>query len=123
MDSQSINHTDDLDGKEINLILVRSTKCAQVPVKDDGATIEADTNLTRSDALVSDIEGDTLFEVAARLRDGDRSQDGDVNLSHDLDAKVYEVIVYYNLLDNYRQNNVQIVRRRRLTSRGPIEIR
>ena len=123
MDSQSINHTDDLDGKEINLILVRSTKCAQVPVKDDGATIEADTNLTRSDALVSDIEGDTLFEVAARLRDGDRSQDGDVNLSHDLDAKVYEVIVYYNLLDNYRQNSAQIVRRRRLTSRGPIEIR
>ena len=123
MDSQSINHTDDLDGKEINLILVRCTKCAQVPVKDDSAAIEADTNLTRSDALVSDIEGDTLFEVAARLRDGDRSQDGNVNLGHDLDAKVYEVIVYYNLLDNYRQNNAQIVRRRRLTSRGPIEIR
>ena len=105
MDSQSIDHTGDLDGKEINLILVRCTKCAQVPVKDNRATIEADTNLTRSDALVSNIEGDTLFEVAARLRDGDRSQDGNVNLSHDLDAKVYEVIVYHDLLDNYRQNN------------------
>ena len=112
-----------LDGEEVDLILVRSTECTQVPVKDDSATIEADTNLTRSDALVSDIEGDTLFEVAARLRNGDRSQDGNVNLSHDLDAKVYEVIVYYNLLDNYRQSNAQIVRRRRLTSRGPIEIR
>ena len=113
----------DLDGEEVDFILVRSPERAQVPVKDDRAAIEADTDLTRRDTLVSNVERDTLLEVAARLRDGDRSQDGNVNLGHDLDAKVYEVIVYDNLFDNYRQNNVQIVRRQRLTSRGPIEIR
>ena len=112
-----------LDGEEVDLVLVRSTECAQVPVKDNSATIKANTNLTRRDALVSDFEGDTLLEVAARLRDGNRAENGDFDLSHDLDAKVYEVIVYYNLLDNCCQNNAQIVRRQRLTSRGPIEIR
>ena len=71
MDSQSINHTDDLDGKEINLILVRCTKCAQVPVKDDSAAIETDTDLTRRDTLVANVKGDALLEVAASLRDGD----------------------------------------------------
>ena len=60
-----------LDGEEVDLILVRSTECADVPVKDDGAAIEANTNLTRRDALVSNFEGDTLLEVAASLRDGD----------------------------------------------------
>ena len=60
-----------LDGEEVDLILVRSAECTQVPVKDDSAAIEADTDLTRRDTLVSDIEGDTLLEVAASLRDGD----------------------------------------------------
>ena len=71
MDSQSINHTDDLDGEEINLILVRCTECAQVPVKDDSAAIETDTNLTRGNALVANVQGDTLVEVSARLGNGD----------------------------------------------------
>ena len=60
-----------LDGEKVDLILVRSTEGAQVPVKDDGAAVEADTDLTRRDTLVSDIEGDTLLEVSASLRDGD----------------------------------------------------
>ena len=97
----------DLDGEEVDLILVRSTECAHVPVKDDGAAIEANTNLTRSDALVSNFEGDALLEVSTRLRDGNRSEDGDFDLSHDLDAKVCEVIVDHDLhknKNNYRQN-------------------
>ena len=60
-----------LDGEEVDLILVRSTECAQVPVKDNSAAIEADTDLTRRDTLVSDVKGDTLLEVAASLRNGD----------------------------------------------------
>ena len=60
-----------LDGEEVDLIFVRSAERAQVPVKDNSAAIEADTDLTRRDTLVSDIEGDTLLEVAASLRDGD----------------------------------------------------
>ena len=60
-----------LDGEEVDLVLVRSTECAQVPVKDDSAAIEANTDLTRRDTLVSDVEGDTLLEVSASLRDGD----------------------------------------------------
>ena len=60
-----------LDGEEVDLILVRSTERAQVPVKDDSAAIETDTDLTRRDTLVSDVEGDALLEVAASLRDGD----------------------------------------------------
>ena len=60
-----------LDGEEVDLILVRSAECTQVPVKDDSAAIEANTDLTRRDTLVSNVEGDTLLEVATRLRDGD----------------------------------------------------
>ena len=86
-----------LDGEEVDLILVRSTERAQVPVKDDSAAIEADTDLTRSDALVSNVEGDTLLEVAASLGDGDCAEDRDVDLSNDLDAEVCEIIVDHNL--------------------------
>ena len=95
-----------LDGEEVDLVLVRSAECAQVPVKDDSAAIETDTDLTRCDALVANVKGDTLLEVAARLRDGDRAEDGDFDLSHDLDAKVCEVIVDHDLhKNNYRQND------------------
>ena len=60
-----------LDGEEVDLILVRSTERAQVPVKDNSAAIKADTDLTRRDALVSDVKRDTLLEVSASLRNGD----------------------------------------------------
>ena len=88
-----------LDGEEVDFILVRSTERAQVPVKDDSAAIEANTDLTRRDTLVSNVEGDTLLEVAARFGNGDRAKDGDFDLSYDLDAKVGEVVVDHDLID------------------------
>ena len=95
----------DLDGEKVDLILVRSAECTQVPVKDDSAAIETDTDLTRRDALVADIEGNTLLEVAASLRDGDWAEDGDIDLSDDLNAEVDEVIVDHDLIGGSRQNN------------------
>ena len=91
-----------LDGEEVDLVLVRSTECTQVPVKDDRAAIEADTDLTRRDTLVSNVEGDTLLKVAASLRNGDWAQDGDVDLSDDFNAKVGEVIVDHDLIGDSR---------------------
>ena len=114
-----------LDGEEVDLILVRSTERAQVPVKDNSAAIEADTDFTRRNALVSDVKRDTLLEVAARLRNGDRAKDGDFDLSYDLDAKVGEVVVDHDLIDGLALEfcNLQIIGRQMLTSRGPIETR
>ena len=71
MHSLTIMYIFSSDGEEVDLILVRSTERAQVPVKNNSAAIETDTNLTRRDTLVANVEGDTLLEVAASLRDGD----------------------------------------------------
>ena len=88
-----------LDGEEVDLILVRSTERAQVPVKDNSAAIKADTDLTRRNALVPDVKRDALLEVATRFGNGDRAKDGDFDLSYDLDAKVGEVVVDHDLID------------------------
>ena len=93
----AIMYTFSLDGEEVDLVLVRSTECAQVPVKDDSAAIETNTDLTRRDTLVSNVKGDTLLEVAASLRNGDWAQDGDIDLSDDFNTEVGEVIVDHNL--------------------------
>ena len=87
-----------LDGEEADLILVGGTESTQVPVEDDRAAIETDTNLTRGNALVANVQGDTLVEVSARLGNGDRAQDGNVDLRNDLNAEVCEIVVDHDLI-------------------------
>lgn len=61
----------DLDTEQNDLILERVSERVKIPVEDDLVPVQLEANLARRNALVSDVEGDSLLDVALHVRDLD----------------------------------------------------
>lgn len=85
-----------LDTKDDDLILVRCSKCGELPVQDDLIPIQPNADLAAHDTAVADFEGNTLLKVSAHFPDLNATKEWDVQV----DDYFYSEVDWVEVDDN-----------------------